>query len=304
MAYDVILNIAAEVAKKRSESGVPVNPDDTVCVIRTNTGNIYTGLNGIEMRNGMAIPVHAEIDAINNMRAHDENIIEAVTVLNSFNLTPILPCNNCISIIISLNPENTKCQIVTPNRNIGIIEVNMYIANAGHPNQGQPNNNMNRGYMQNNLYGYQSDSHNNTAVHSPNVPPQSGGYKPDYQQYNNQMQSQRPANPGQMYSNAQINQNQQFVNPVTSGQVNSNQLYSSPVNSSQINSQQLNSFSGISSRHTSSLYSPDTTKSSKGDYLKNKVNNLLNDDVEDEDEDEDNSGKKKNKKKFGGLFGR
>ena len=112
MAYDVILNIAAEVAKKRAESGVTVNPDDTVCVIRTNTGNIYTGINRLQVHNDMVNPIHAEIDAINNMKLNNESIIESITVINSYTLSPILPCNNCINIIISIHPENIKCIVI------------------------------------------------------------------------------------------------------------------------------------------------------------------------------------------------
>ncbi len=269
MAYDVILNIAAEVAKKRAESGVYVNPDDTVCVIRTNIGNIYTGINRIQVNNGTVNLIHAEIDAINNMKLNNENIIESITVINSYTLNLILPCNSCINIIISIHPENIKCQIITPTHNIPITAVNQFIAN-------------------NNASGSTFPVNNNANPSSPvrNTPLHSGSFTPGYQPYT------KPA------ENTQGNIGSMTVN--TNNSITSMQAYP-PMTSNQLNSSRMNSSNYLNQSQTSSTYSPYKTKSSKGDQLRNKINSLLNDDDDYEIEDDDSN--KKTKKKFGGLFG-
>ena len=280
MAYDVILNIAAEVAKKRAESGVSVNPDDTVCVIRTSTGNIYTGINRFQVHNGMVNAIHAEIDAINNMKLNNESIIESITVINSYTLSPILPCNNCINIIISINPENIKCQIVTPVHNIPVTAVNQFVANNTASGTVPPvNYNMNPASQGNNVF------------------PQPGSFMQDYQTYDHST------------ANTQVNGNSMYNNSMVSTQFNSNPRTSMtsmqmnpPMTSNQLNSNRMNSSLYMNHSQTSSIYTGDKTKSSKGDQLRSKINNLLNDDDED-DEIEDDYSRKKNKKKFGGFFG-
>ncbi|MDO5558308.1 MAG: hypothetical protein Q4F95_01785 [Oscillospiraceae bacterium] len=286
MAYNVILNVAAEVARKHAESGVQLSPDDTVCVIRTNTGNIYIGISRVEVMNGMTSILHAEVDAISKIKAKEDSIIEAISVLNAYTLAPILPCNNCINLILSLNPENVNCLIITPNANIPLTEVNMFIANSSQPRV--PNNGMNSGYMPNNYYANDMQNANRNMN---SVPPQPGGYVQGYQQYSNQI-----------YANQMAGQSQQFNNSMNSSQLNASQHLNNPVSVNLNNvSQNLNNSAYINSRQTSSLLPPDTTNASKGDMLKNKISDLLNDDV-DEDDESGHDSKKKGKKKFGGLF--
>ncbi len=269
MIYDFLLNAAADIAKKRSESGFSPNPDDTICTIYTNIGSIYSGVSSVNA-NGV---IHAEIDAVNSMRSHGESIIQAIAVLNLYTLSPILPCNGCINYIISVNSENAKCMIVIPNGNIRITEVGMFIASMNQRRTIQPVN-QNMRYVSNTPnYTYATNQTGNG-----NIPVQprvnmSSGYPSGY--------SQMPNNP-QTYTSGQ---------PV----MNTQQIQTQPA----MNTPQITPQTSVNPQPTSSIFSPDASKKAGGDYLKNKVNNLLGDDDESLEEEK---GKKKNKKLFGGIF--
>lgn len=131
--YNIISNVASDIVKKRRENGITISSDDTVCVLCTNTGNIYTGISGLETRNGLTSIFHAEVDAVNNMKQHGESIIESVSVFSSVSLSPILPCNSCLTMIVSLAPENLNTVIVTPTGNIKVTEIGMFSQSVPQP---------------------------------------------------------------------------------------------------------------------------------------------------------------------------
>ena len=76
--YDAIIQRAREIATQRMKSGEPVGPDDTVCVLSSASGRLFTGLNHFEMQNGAVHNVHAEIEAIRNMQVMGESVIETL----------------------------------------------------------------------------------------------------------------------------------------------------------------------------------------------------------------------------------
>ena len=123
MAYNFLIETAIDTVRKRYSNGSSPQMGDTVCVVCSGSGKIYTGINIINNNRNFPENIHAEIDVINKMRADGENIVKAITVFNSCNVSPILPCNGCISLIISMNPENINAQIVTPSGNIRITDV-------------------------------------------------------------------------------------------------------------------------------------------------------------------------------------
>lgn len=169
MVYDAVVNTAMNIAKRRIENGFDVNPDDTVCVLRTKSGNIYTGLVCLEMRNGITNIIHSEIDAINTMKMKKETAIESLILLNVQTLSMIIPCNCCINTILSLNPENYKCLIITPGGYIRISEIGNYLA-ASDPLMSTPSVSS----------PYNSIYYNNTmsyvSINSPKTTDSSGCY--------------------------------------------------------------------------------------------------------------------------------
>lgn len=123
MAYGFLIETAIDTVRKRYSNGSSPHMVDTVCVVCSGSGKIYTGINIINNNGNFPENVHAEIDVINKMRAEGETIVRAITVFNSCNVSPILPCNGCIGMIMSMNPENANAQIVTPSGNIRITDV-------------------------------------------------------------------------------------------------------------------------------------------------------------------------------------
>ena len=128
MNSEAIFNAAHSTAIRLLESGAFISPADTVCTIQTASGRIYTGISRTDMNNA----IHAEIDAVQNMLAAGENIIEGLLLINTQSRTPMLPCNNCIGYIMSLAPANANCIIMMPDRMISISEVGMFAAPMGN----------------------------------------------------------------------------------------------------------------------------------------------------------------------------
>ena len=127
MNPEQIFNAAHSAAIRLIESGAYLSPADTVCSVQAASGMIYTGYS----RTNMNPPVHAEIEAIGNMLAAGENIIQGLLLISTQGREPLLPCNSCIGYILSLAPENSECMIAMQDRMIRITDVAMFAAPMG-----------------------------------------------------------------------------------------------------------------------------------------------------------------------------
>ncbi|MCQ2464721.1 MAG: cytidine deaminase [Oscillospiraceae bacterium] len=128
MNYRFMIDTAVDVIRKRYDKRHNPVVGDTVCVICSGNGTIYTAYNEYVQRDNGPENVHAEINAIKKMLADGQTKIKAVTVFNSCTVTPLLPCNGCIARILSLNPENYNTLVVTPNGNILLTDVSRFAA--------------------------------------------------------------------------------------------------------------------------------------------------------------------------------
>ena len=128
MNYRFMIDTAIDVIRKRYDKRHNPLPGDTVCVICAGNGNVYTACNEYVVKEDISENVHAEINALKKMQSEGVTKVKAVTVFNSCSITPILPCNGCISYILGMNPENSHALVVTPNGNIPITEVGRYAA--------------------------------------------------------------------------------------------------------------------------------------------------------------------------------
>ena len=120
--YQEMLKIAQNLATQKQTSG-QVTPNDTICVVQAVSKQFYTGVSHMEMQNGMMIAVHAEIDAIQQMRAGGDTVAESILLVGAVTLQPILPCGGCINFILSQAPENANCQVVLPDRAIPLSQM-------------------------------------------------------------------------------------------------------------------------------------------------------------------------------------
>jgi len=124
MNSEAIFNAAHSTAIRLLESGAFVTPSDTVCALQTASGRIFTGISRSDMNN----PIHAEIDAVNNMLASGERIVIGLLLISTQMRTPMLPCSNCLGYILSLAQENMGCMVMLQDRMISINEVGMFAA--------------------------------------------------------------------------------------------------------------------------------------------------------------------------------
>ncbi len=174
MNFDFLISSANDELQKRYAGGSSPVMGDTICLICSENGTVYKGYNN-RMPNGDNI--HAEVAAINSLRADGQSMIRAISVYDSFNRVPIIPCNGCLQMILSIDYRNINTVIVTPT---GTIPVTNFLGNngmnSGHmqsqtmmsqgmPQSGYMNQNMNSGMSRNMSQGM-----------NPNMSQPMGGY--------------------------------------------------------------------------------------------------------------------------------
>jgi cytidine deaminase len=135
------INAAHTVAIHMLESNAYISQEDTICAVRARSGRIFTGASHMN--------VHAEVEAVQNMLAAGDSIIDEFVLISTHTRVQLLPCNNCISYIMSIHPENVNAAVLMPDRAIRMADVGMFTAplpNAPYPpngamygaNQGMP----------------------------------------------------------------------------------------------------------------------------------------------------------------------
>jgi cytidine deaminase len=246
MNFDFLISSANDELQKRYAGGTPPSMGDTICLICSENGTVYKGYNN-KMPNGDNI--HAEVAAVNSLRADGQSMIRAITVFDSFNRVPIIPCNGCLQMLLSIDYRNINTVIVTPT---GVIPITNFLGHNNGMNSGQTmmNSGMNNGMMNNGM---------------PNSGMMNNGMQRGASTYMN------PNTSGYM-NNPAMNQ------PAYRG--NSVQM-SGQINGSMNNSVYMNSVNSVTTSIGSKAYT--AGNSGKSSALKNKLNDLLNDDDDDED---------------------
>lgn len=122
MNYDLIIQRASEIAMQRMQSGERVMPDDTVCVLCSASGRLFTGVSHLINQGGMIQNVHAELEAIRNMQVMGESTIQAMLLISIVNGMPLLPCFDCMRQVLSLHTDNIHCEIMMQDRAVPIAE--------------------------------------------------------------------------------------------------------------------------------------------------------------------------------------
>ncbi|MBQ5990011.1 MAG: hypothetical protein IJL67_11015 [Oscillospiraceae bacterium] len=225
MNYKFMIDTAIDVIRKRYDKRHNPLPGDTVCVICAGNGNVYTACNEYVVKEDVSENVHAEINALKKMQADGLTKIKAVTVFNSCSITPILPCNGCISYILGMNPENSHALVVTPNGNIPITEVGRY---AAGPDRSQTR--MSGGYYS--VYTAVPETNRGASLYT--APPvsqtnsmsrQSAGYRPGYMKMQTTqmaayMSRQTAAQAGPVSMRAPVRPNQNGVNNLLKNKLN------------------------------------------------------------------------------------
>ena len=248
MIFDFLINSANDELQKRYAGGAPPSMGDTICLICSENGTVYKGYNN-KMPNGDN--VHAEVAAVNSLRAGGQSMIRAITVFDSFNRVPLILCNGCLQMLLSIDYRNINTVIVTPT---GIIPITNFLGHGNGMNsgQGQPMNMMNSRMMNN---GMPNSGMTNSGMGNNGV--QRGGYPNNSVYMNSQAMSQSP------YRGTSVQMSGQL-----SGSMN--------------NSVYMNSVNSVTTSIGSRAYTAGSGQ--KSSVLKNKLNDLLNDDDDDDEE--------------------
>ena len=122
MTFDAIYSTAVDVVNRIAAGGEALGPDKTVCVILSGTGRVYYGVSNPEM--------HAEIDALRNMQGLGETVVSQLILINTADMTALLPCNGCVGFIRSQHPENARCVVAMPDRMIPLSEIGNIMGGA------------------------------------------------------------------------------------------------------------------------------------------------------------------------------
>ena len=123
MNYDAVFQKARALAAQRASLGEPVTQEDTVCVISSQSGRLYSGVNHVETVGGMKHNVHAEAEAIRSMQGGGEAVICSLVLIAVSTGMPILPCEHCLRSVLALHPENIQSEILMPDRAVPINEL-------------------------------------------------------------------------------------------------------------------------------------------------------------------------------------
>lgn len=130
MAFEFLINSILNEHKKRYSKGNKPVPGDTICLLCSENGTIYTGFNTISPAGDN---LHAEIAAVNSMRKDKQTMIRAITVFDCYTGVTIIPCTGCLRMLLSVDYRNISTVIATPS---GLIPVTQYMTTFNNMSQG------------------------------------------------------------------------------------------------------------------------------------------------------------------------
>lgn len=113
--FNQIYQMATDVINYLVTSRGYIEPNTTVCVILARSGRVFNGVSHNE--------VHAEVEAVRNMQGFNETAVESLILVDATSRLAILPCQNCIRYISSLNPANAGALVNMPNRPVPFREL-------------------------------------------------------------------------------------------------------------------------------------------------------------------------------------
>lgn len=176
MTFSEMTQIAYNAVSQRRMNNIPVRVNDLVCIIYSANNRIYTGFSSIEANAGMQmIEKHAELEAVNAMFRYNDLIIKAVTVLNVSNFGFVPMCSSCINAMLNMHPNNSAAIVLMPDSAIYLSQAEQAFASQESVNQ-----QFNNAYGQNYPYPPNQQAYPNTQMY-----PNSQGYPnmpmPNYQ---------------------------------------------------------------------------------------------------------------------------
>jgi cytidine deaminase len=101
--------------------GVALLPGTTVCVVISGTSQVYCEVSSVANINGKPCASHSERDVFAAMQRNNDPVVQFLA-LYELSGQSIIPCSGCIQYMLQMNPMNTNCQVVLPDRICSIME--------------------------------------------------------------------------------------------------------------------------------------------------------------------------------------
>ena len=124
MTFEAMYKQAIEVLSKLAEENKVRSPDETICVICSKSGKIYSGVS----RSDPTGHIPAERVALGSMVMSGETVIDTLVLINSMSRMAILPSKDSINYFFTVNAENVNGRAVKPNQEIPFSQLGDAVA--------------------------------------------------------------------------------------------------------------------------------------------------------------------------------
>lgn len=112
---------ASQKIESYTSRGIALLPGTTVCVIISGTSQVYCEVSSVVNVNGQPRASHSERDVLAAMQRNNDPVVQFLA-LYELSGRSIIPCNGCIQYMLQMNPMNTNCQVVLPDRICSVME--------------------------------------------------------------------------------------------------------------------------------------------------------------------------------------
>lgn len=247
MNFDVLYSIAIDLINKKRANNGNFSPNDFVCVLMTESNNIFTGVTVRNIENGKLISSCAECETIKIMMSSNETKIKALVNVNVYSLLPSIPCDKCQKLMLEINEQNSECLIMKPDNSfcaLKDITINTNTSNStddwdmGWDDNDNTNDtstmNTNINLDAFNPMANNSINQDNPMPNNPVTPNRFGNASVYTSRYMDNPMPNNPVNPNMMGNSSMYNS--RYMNPMPNNPINPNMM----GNSSMYNSRYMN----------------------------------------------------------------
>lgn len=109
--YDIAFDMVLQ--QKNNGFSFSLNDNSTITIICTKDGDIFKESNGNKVVNGKLTYTCSETEAVASMIKANQSKIDTIITLNVENGDFVMPCENCMDLILQINKDNLNCNIMT-----------------------------------------------------------------------------------------------------------------------------------------------------------------------------------------------
>jgi cytidine deaminase len=114
MNLNELYNVALDALTEKKSNGFGFNVDDnsTITVLSTPDNETFKASNGSTIKDGQLTSTCSEYEAVTAMVKAGKNRIENLVTLDIETGSFVMPCNNCLELIMQVNPDNAYCNVM------------------------------------------------------------------------------------------------------------------------------------------------------------------------------------------------